>query len=40
VRHPIECTPIERFSLAALGVFGFLAVNEAFVYGLLFQPMR
>ncbi|MCI0332517.1 MAG: hypothetical protein L0228_04765 [Planctomycetes bacterium] len=38
MRHPIEYTPIERFWLAALGVFGFLAVNGAFVYGLLFQP--
>ena len=36
--HPIEYSPVERFWLAALGVFGFLAVNGAFIYGLLFQP--
>ena len=38
MRHPIEYTPVERFWLIALGAFGFLAVNGAFVYGLLFQP--
>ena len=36
--HPIEYSAGERFWLAALGVFGFLAVNGAFVYGLLFKP--
>ena len=38
MRHPIEYSAGERFWMAALGVFGFLAVNGAFVYGLLFQP--
>ena len=38
MRHAIDYTSTERFWLAALGVFGFLAVNGAFVYGLLFQP--
>ena len=38
MRHRIEYNARERFWLAALGVFGFLAVNGAFVYGLLFQP--
>jgi hypothetical protein len=38
MRHPIEYTKAERFWLAVLGVFGFLGVNGAFVYGLLFRP--
>ncbi len=38
MRHAICYTHTERFWLAALGVFGFIAVNGAFVYGLLFQP--
>jgi hypothetical protein len=38
MRHPIEYTRAERFWLAVLGVFGFLGVNGAFTYGLLFQP--
>jgi hypothetical protein len=37
MRHPIEYSAGERFWLAALGVFGFLAVNGAFFYGLLFK---
>ena len=37
MRHPIDYSAGERFWLAALGVFGFLGVNGAFVYGLLFQ---
>ncbi len=38
MQHAICYTPTERFWLAALGVFGFLVVNGAFAYGLLFQP--
>ena len=38
MRRPIGYTRAERFRLATLGVFGFLAVNGPFVYGLLFQP--
>ena len=38
MRHPIEYTRAERSWLMALGAFGFLAVNGAFAYGLLFQP--
>ncbi len=38
VRHAIDYTLTERFWLAALGAFGFIAVNGAFAYGLLFQP--
>jgi hypothetical protein len=38
VRRPVEYTAAERFWLAVLGVFGFVAVNGAFVYGLLVQP--
>jgi len=38
VRHPIQYTPTERFGLVALGAAGFLAVNGAFVHGLLFRP--
>ena len=37
MRHPIEYTRAERFWLTALGVFGFVVVNGAFAYGLLFQ---
>ena len=37
MRHPVEYGAGELFWLAALGVFGFLAINGAFVYGLLFQ---
>ncbi|PKB63944.1 MAG: hypothetical protein BZY80_04645 [SAR202 cluster bacterium Io17-Chloro-G2] len=38
MRHTIGYSHTERFWLAALGVFGFFAVNGAFAYGLLFQP--
>ncbi len=38
MRQAICYTKTERFWLAALGVFGFFAVNGAFAYGLLFQP--
>ena len=38
MRDAIGYTHTERFWLAALGVFGFFAVNGAFVYGMLFQP--
>ncbi len=38
MRHAICYTHTERFWLAALGAFGFFAVNGAFIYGLLFQP--
>ena len=38
MRNTIGYTPTERFWLAALGVFGFIVVNGAFVYGMLFQP--
>ncbi len=38
MRHAIDYTHAERFWLAALGAFGFFAVNGAFAYGLLFQP--
>jgi len=38
MRVAICYTHTERFWLAALGAFGFFAVNGAFVYGLLFQP--
>ncbi len=38
VRHPIEYTKGERIGLAILGIFGFLAVNGAFVHGLVFRP--
>ena len=38
MRHPIEYTPGERFSLFMLGAFGFLVVNGAFIYGMLYQP--
>ena len=34
----VRYTKTERFWLATLGVFGFLVVNGAFVYGMLFQP--
>ncbi len=36
--HAIDYTLTERFWLASLGEFGFLVVNGAFAYGLLFQP--
>ncbi len=38
MRHANYYTKTERFWLAALGVFGFIVVNGAFVYGMLFQP--
>ena len=38
MRHAIDYTLTERFWLAALGVFCFLAVNGVFAQGLLFQP--
>ena len=34
----VRYTKTERFWLATLGVFGFLVVNLAFFYGMLFQP--
>ena len=37
MQHAIDYTATEQFWLAALGVFGFLAVNGAFAYGLLLQ---
>ena len=37
MRHPIEYTPAERFWLSSLGIFGFIAINGAFAYGLVFQ---
>lgn len=33
-----DYSPAERFWLAALAVFGFVAVNGAFFYGVLAQP--
>lgn len=36
--HDIEYSHRERFWLWCLAVFGFFAVNTAFMYGLLFQP--
>jgi len=38
MRRPIAYTRTERVWLATLGVFGFLAVNGAFAYGLMFRP--
>lgn len=38
MRHPIEYTPRERFWLVVLGAVGFVAINGAFLYGLLFRP--
>ena len=38
MRHAICYTHTERFWLATLGAFGFIAVNGAFAYRLLFQP--
>jgi hypothetical protein len=38
MRYPIDYTRAERFWLTLLGVFGFLAVNGAFAYGMLFEP--
>ncbi len=38
MRNAICYTHSERFWLAALGAFGFIAINGAFAYGLLFQP--
>ena len=37
MQHAIRYTHTERFWLAALGVFGFLVVNGAFAYGIVFQ---
>lgn len=37
MRHPVEYSSRERFWLIALGVFGFTAVNGAFIYCLLFE---
>ena len=34
----VEYSPRERFWLWALGIFGFVGVNGAFVYGILFDP--
>jgi len=33
-----DYNPQERFWLWCLAIFGFFAVNTAFLYGLLFQP--
>lgn len=38
MRQPVEYTPAERSLLLALGIFGFVAVNGAFVYALLARP--
>lgn len=38
MRRPIAYTRKERVWLATLGVFGFVAVNGAFAYGLVCQP--
>ncbi len=38
MQNAIRYTHTERFWLAALGVFGFLVVNGAFAYGMVFQP--
>ncbi len=35
---PINYSRTERFWLAALAVFGFVAVNGAFFYGIIAQP--
>ena len=35
---PIDYSPRERFWLLALAAFGFLAVNGAFLYGVVAQP--
>ena len=37
MRQPIEYSSKERFWLAMLGLFGFVVVNGAFFYVLLFQ---
>ena len=34
----IDYSRAEKFGLAILGAFGFLAVNGAFAYGLLYRP--
>ena len=34
----VEYSRHERFWLWALGIFGFVGVNGAFVYGILFDP--
>ena len=38
MQHAICYTHTGRFWLVALGAFAFIAVNGAFVYGLVFQP--
>ena len=36
--HPTDFTPAERFWLWSLAVVGFVGLNGAFVYTLLFDP--
>ena len=36
--HETEYSYRERFWLWVLSIFGFFAVNVAFLYGVLFQP--
>ncbi|MBL4883852.1 MAG: hypothetical protein JKY95_04840 [Planctomycetaceae bacterium] len=36
--HKIEYSHRERFWLWCLAIFGFSAINIAFIYGVLFQP--
>jgi hypothetical protein len=38
MEREVEYSSAERFWLWILAVFGFVALNGAFVYGLLFQP--
>lgn len=38
MRHPVVYTRGERYWLLAVAVLGFLVVNGAFVYALLFRP--
>ncbi len=38
MRYPIDYSYKERLWLTVLGGFGFLLVNGAFVYGLLYRP--
>lgn len=36
--HPEHYSSTERLCLGALAVFGFVALNGAFMYGVLFRP--
>lgn len=38
MKYAMEYSRRERFWLWCLAVFGFFAVNTAFLYGLLFEP--